>query len=369
MNKILNSSVLKTAMDNAGFSQAQLAKELNVSIETLSQWLKGKRFPSPEKLLSMGLLLELSFDEIQKPISSPAEPVVAFHNKSSTKTTTASITHAKNIGRMLTALVPYVPYDDFRQPATLKQPLNEYSYLQKLVAKIRAEIGVSPTEVLNFHHLIKKFNELQAVLIPVLWGQRQDNALHIYLPDSMTTWIYLNLDSEIHHFKFWMAHELGHVYAPTLTEAEDFADAFAAALLFPESLAKLAYETITQLKEINARINMITHLTEVQVISPLCGYEQLNKYAHHHNLPQVDLGSAIYETHFHKAHSCLSDIRFEGKKPSAASYLKACQQIFDTPFFEMLQKYLVETKKSAGFIQNVLDIPLLDAQAIYMELS
>jgi len=35
----------------------------------------------------------------------------------------------------------------------------------------------------------------------------------------------------------------------------------------------------------------------------------------------------------------------------------------------MLPKYLVETRKSAGFIQNVLDIPLLDAQAIYMELS
>ena len=66
------------------------------------------------------------------------------------------------------------------------------------------------------------------MLIPVLWGarDRHENALHIYLPGSATTWVYLNLDSEVHDFKLWMAHELAHVLAPGLRGdlGEDFAD-------------------------------------------------------------------------------------------------------------------------------------------------
>jgi len=40
----------------------------------------------------------------------------------------------------------------------------------------------------------------------------------------------------IHDFKFWMAHELGHCLSPSLTgeDAEDFADGFVGALLFPK---------------------------------------------------------------------------------------------------------------------------------------
>jgi hypothetical protein len=45
-----------------------------------------------------------------------------------------------------------------------------------------------------------------AVLVPVLWGAREHhgNALNIYLPDSQTTWVFVNLDSNIVDFKFWM---------------------------------------------------------------------------------------------------------------------------------------------------------------------
>ena len=109
-------------------------------------------------------------------------------------------------------------------------------------------------EEIRFEHLIGFFNELQAVIIPVLWGNKEnhENALHIYLPASMTTWIYLNLDCRIHDFKFWMAHELGHIHAPTLqSEAgEDFADAFAGALLVPHELAELEYEELQNLADI-----------------------------------------------------------------------------------------------------------------------
>ena len=82
----------------------------------------------------------------------------------------------------------------------------------------------------------------------VLWGTKKthENAIHIYLPDSQTTWVYLNLETNVHDFKFWMAHELGHCLSPSLSgnEAEDFADGFAGLLLFPKVLAESAYHQI-----------------------------------------------------------------------------------------------------------------------------
>ena len=54
----------------------------------------------------------------------------------------------------------------------------------------------------------------------------------------------LNLDTHLEDFKFWMAHELAHVFTPELAgkdDGEDFADAFAGALLFPQELAHHAY--------------------------------------------------------------------------------------------------------------------------------
>jgi hypothetical protein len=55
--------------------------------------------------------------------------------------------------------------------------------------------------------MIGKLNNFEVVLIPVFHGRREhhENAFHIFLPASKTTWIFLNLDSNLHDFKFWIA--------------------------------------------------------------------------------------------------------------------------------------------------------------------
>ena len=125
--------------------------------------------------------------------------------------------------------------------------------------------------------------DLQAILVPVLWDskERHENALHIFLPESMTTWISLNLDVEIHGFKFWMAHELGHCLAPELVgnEGEDFADAFAGALLFPQQLAEQAYKDVSRRKGRGRQVNAIKDIAEQHLISPVSVYFELNKAA------------------------------------------------------------------------------------------
>lgn len=374
MEKRLNVDALRRGMDEAGLSPAGLAKSLEVSREAVSKWLSGESIPRPDKLLKLALLLGLKFDQLVSRLEEAQEPVVAFRKQGAHKTTAQHVDRAKEMGRLLRPLAPYLPFDELIRPATLKQPSLEYSYLQKVATKLREEIGVTQTDRLDFHHLIKKFRELQAVLIPVLWGMkdRHENALHIYLPDSLTTWVYLNLDSDVHDFKFWMAHELGHIHAPSLRgdEAEDFADAFAAALLFPQPLAMQAYHAVAAVGNKGKQMNRIKAIAETHVISPITVYFEINKYAANQGLRRIDFGNAIYGAarNLSKVYYSVSESLFDGVKPEPARYMEVAEKQFDSPFFAALKRYLAENEKGAGYIQTVLDTSLLDAKALHAAL-
>ena len=375
MDKTLNLDNIEAAKETAGLSSSKLAKDLGVSREAVSKWLSGKAFPRPDKLLRLSLALDLSLSDLLIKAPDPYEPVIAFRKRANRKTTDLHISRAKDMGRMLSALVPYLPYDLMVQPATLKSPINDYSYIQQVAAKIRSEIGVADDGELTFRHLIKKFSDLQSVIVPVLWGKKNkhENALHIYLPDSMTTWVYLNLDVEVHDFKFWMAHELSHVYTPELRgdEAEDFADALAGALIFPESLSRNAYRDVACLRNERTRIAKIRDIADCYSISLITVYYEINKYAEQNSLEKIEIGNNLFgaNTNFNKKFKTIAQTIFDEQKPSAKDYIHQSTELFNTPFFDVLKKYLIEKNKTAGYVQSILDTPLLDAKGIYAELA
>ena len=228
----------------------------------------------------------------------------------------------------------------------------------------------------DFDHLIRRFTELQAVVVPALWGtkQRHENAIHIHLPDSQTTWVYLNLDTNIHDFKFWMAHELGHCLSPSLSgdDAEDFADDFAGALLFPSALAEKAYTELNQQRTSAAKIQKVIELADEQTISPYTVLGQTNKYAAYKGLPEIELSKAFFGavTNFNKRFHNLSDALLgDIQKLDARDFINKTENAFETPFFELLRKYLKEQNKGPGYVQVVMDMPLLDARSIHSELT
>lgn len=374
MSKKLNIPTIKSAMDRKGLSPAGLARDLDVSREAVSKWLKGSAVPRPDKLLKLALKLGLAFNDVVLRADNGTEPVVAFRKMGARKTTEKHIAHATEIGRLLRPLVSKLPFDDLVRPPTLKNPQRNYQYLQDVAAKVRADIGLKQDDPVDYGHLIRKFEELQAVLVPVMWGRkdRHENALHIFLPDSMTTWVYLNLDSEVHDFKFWMAHELGHILSPELIgdEAEDFADAFAGALLFPAPQAASAWHFISAASRPGTRMNRIKEIAERHLISPISVYHEINNYARHHGLPTIELGNAIYGAakNLSKGYHTISGSLFDGQQPSAGEYIKTVEQLFHTPFFNALREYLVSENKGPGYVQSILDVPLLDAREIHAEL-
>jgi len=381
MHKRLNTDQAQQAIDKAGLTQTAVADALGVTKEAVSQWLLHKSFPRPNKLLQLGKLLNLSFDDLVIK-EDPHAPKVAFRKMRGTKTKDHHIEKAQEIGRFLRHLVPYLPFDTFEMPPVLKSPSCDYDYLRTVTAKVREDINLGPLECVDFTHLIRRFSELQAVVVPVMWGakQRHENAVHIHLPDSGSTWVYLNLDTNIHDFKFWMAHELGHCLSPSLEgdDAEDFADAFAASLLYPHELAEQAYASIMSQASPAAKITHVIGLADQLTISPWTVIGQVNKYAESTGQPQIQLRKSAFPgavTNFNKKYKNLSEALFgntgldEHGYPSARDYIEKAEGAFETPFFDLLRKYLKEHDKGSGYVQTVLDMPLLDARSIHAELT
>lgn len=376
MATTLNTETLSRKAESLGFNQASIAKTLGVSRETVSQWFKQEKYPRPDKLLKLARLLNLSFSEVVIKKPDLAEPVVAFRKKGAHKITPEYVEQAKDMGHILEVLVPYLPFDDLTRTATLRKPVNQYEYVHKAAQRVRAQIGIGTDEEIHFQHLITFFGKLHAVLIPVLWGNKDkhENALHIHLPESQTTWIYLNLDCRLHDFKFWMAHELGHVQAPELQsdEGEDFAEAFAGALLIPKTLAAQEYEILQYLNTIGRQINRIKEVAERLVVSPLTVYYEINKYADYIDAARIDLEAdrAIHKatSNFNKLYKPISETIFGTKTPPPSRYIACAKEDFESPFFLVLRTYLKSHHKSASFLQSLLNIPFIDAQNVYEEL-
>ncbi len=375
MEKSLKIDRIQERLGERGLSSASLAKQLGLSRAAISKWLTGKAFPRPAELLKLGKLLDLGFKDIVGTGAATRAPLVAFRKRAGTITTEAHTGKAQEMGRLLEALVPHLGHDRFVTPSRLKNPVLDYDYIQELVEKVRLDLRLDPVKSIDFGDLIARFNQLQAVLVPVMWGRKSGhaNALHLYLPDSQTTWVLLNLDSELHDFKFWMAHELGHVLSVRLLEqediqqAEDFADAFAGALLFPRAGAVKWLPSYQRAHTPPGKVAVLLKAAREYVISPFSIYKELEKLAVATSAPFGELAQSYLHgaiATFNKEFTTISEILFDGRKPTADHYMRRAEEVFDTPVFKALGEHVLRSDVSESVISRMLDIPLIDAKEL-----
>ena len=376
LNKSLNSGRILERLREEGLSQSDLSERLDVTKQAISQWLKGDKFPRPIKLLALAKTLKLSFDEITISVSNENAPIVAFRKKANHSISEKYFEEARELGYLLEDLVPYLPYDTFSKPSSLINPSVDYQYIQSIAKDTRKKINRDGNFKIDVEQLIEFFSDLHAVLIPSFLGDKEkhENAIHIFLPKSMTTWIYLNLDSKDHDFKFWMAHELGHAKAPELKEnlGEDFADNFAGALLCDGELAADEYTKLSKMHTTGQKINRLKKVAEQLLVSPLTVYLEVNKYAEFSNKPKLNLTSnnEIFKATavFSRDHQSLSQKLFKDSVPKAKDYISCSKEYFKSPFFDCLSRHLKSTKKGFGFVQTLLNLSIADAQQLYNEL-
>ena len=371
MDKVLRSQSIKDAIAGLGWSQKKLAGEIGVTSQAVTNWLKGTDFPRPDKLLKLATVLKLGFDQLVE--SQEKKPVVAFRKKAGAKTTEQHLLKAMTMGAMLKPLVSYLPPRRTLR-TQIPSPSCEYELLQNAAALVREKLGIGMQAVLLYEHLISEFQDNDAVIVPVMWGEKQkhQNALHILLPEEQVTFIYLNLDTRLEDFKFWMAHELAHVYTPDLagTEfGEDFSDAFAGALLFPKEVAKLAYAEASNAKSKSAEMEVLRRYAKTHKISLFSVFCEAHNYANASGLQQLRVSDTdIHMLRNSSRGTLVSESLFKPLPPDPSAYVAASNKTFRSAFFHALQLMLHERGTGAGYIQQVLDISLGDATALHGEL-
>ena len=157
LEKKLNVNAVTERMIQKGFSQTEISERIGVSKATVSTWLKPDKFPRPKHLLQLGRLLGLKYDDlVQQELS--GQPMVAFRKSGNYKITTEQLEKYNFVSRLLQKLVPHVPFDNLSSPTTLKEPKNDYEYIERAAASVRRSVNYSGG-ILNFEDLIKLFDE------------------------------------------------------------------------------------------------------------------------------------------------------------------------------------------------------------------
>ena len=371
MEKTINTSTLKATLAGLGWTQKRLAEEIGVTSQAVTNWLQGNDFPRPDKLLKLATTLKLNFDQLVS--SSVKPPIVAFRKKGGAKTTEQHVLKALAMGVMLKPLVQYLPAQRALR-TQIPAPSTDYEALQSVVADVRDKLGIGMQAVLQYQHLFGEFEINDAVIVPVLWGhkQRHENALHILLQEENVTFIYLNLDTHLEDFKFWMAHELAHVYTPNLAgtdDGEDFADAFAGALLFPRQLAESAYADTTHKTNKTGQIEVLSKYARDHKISLFSVYREVINFAQANNFGELKATDQdIHAVRNNMRDALVSEALFKPLPPDPTAYVAATHNVFKSSFFIALQRMLRERGTAIGYIQQVLDVSLRDATALHVEL-
>lgn len=371
MQKVIHSQSILAALALRGWNQEQLAAAIGESPQVVSHWLQGKHFPRPDKLLKLATTLALGFDQLVMPDAH--QPIIAFRKKAGAKTTDEHLVKARAMAALLRPLVDYLPQRRALH-MSLSAASTDYAPLQHAVAQVRARLGVGAQAALGYAHLVKEFKDNDALLIPTLWGEKQNhkNALHILLPDQSVTFVYLNLDTHLEDFKFWMAHELAHVYTPELAgsdEGEDFADAFAGALLFPQACAEVAYAQAAQAHGRQAVLDtLLTHAGEHE-ISLYTVFRAVQNFAGAKGFKPLALSDTdIHAVRNNQRLGLVSGALFKPMPSHAEGLIALTANLFSSDFFTALKTLLLERGTGPGYVQQILDMGLQDATALHRAL-
>jgi len=374
----LNVDHVRLLLSRRGWQQTELADALGASNASVSQWINGEHLPRPGALLKLAKILGAKLEEL---LIIPTEedesrPLIAFRRKGQQKTTEFNEEEALSQAHALERVAEYLPARTFR-PREFQDPAADYARVEELAGIVRSEIlaDAKSEASIGWESLVHWFGLNGAVLIPVFWGERQHhgNALHVFLPECGHTFIYINLDSEELDFKFWLAHEMAHMLTPSLVgleEGEDFSDAFAGALLFPQRLAARAYSDAIEATRPSDLFAILRRHAVDAGVSLNTVYHQVDRLAKAQDVRALRIDNS--KLHQHRRvldqESGRIGAKFFQDAPKAADYVQVCKDRFQSSFFDALRLHLSASADGPAFVSRVLHSSLADAMEIHATL-
>ena len=152
-------------------------------------------------------------------------------------------------------------------------------------------------------------------------------------------------------------------------EGEDFADAFAGALLYSKACAEQAYRAATQQSTVDRAIKVLLKQADAHMISLNTIFQQVQRYAKASNLKLLPIEEkSIHVLRNSLRGSLVSENMFDPMPPSPQRYIAACEKTFQTSFFQALKRMIHNSGTGASYVQQVLDTSLQDAMGLYEEL-
>ena len=157
-----------------------------------------------------------------------------------------------------------------------------------------------------------------------------------------------------------------------MDEAEDFAEGFAGAPLYPESAAEAGFKAYKRQRTEHSRLARLLAEAKKYTISPLSIYLELKNYATACGETFAEIDSTRLHTeitNFNKLFPTLSEFLFDGEQPTADQFMRIAQEQFGTVFFKAFAQYIRDHQPSPSTISGILSVSPIDARAYQDALS
>jgi Zn-dependent peptidase ImmA (M78 family)/transcriptional regulator with XRE-family HTH domain len=346
---------------------------LGISREAVSNWLSGDAVPRPRHRALLAALLGVSVSALANGPGQVSEPIVAFRVKGRRKVGDEQRAWIKRDVVWLSALEMRMKDDPWleRLPEHRLTPTTEEA--RQVARKFRSDIGMGvQDDVIMGHRLISWMSERGVCIVPVFWGKKEHplNAMYVRLPASEVHWMYVNLDASIIDVRFWLLHELAHMIRRRPHDAdameENFADAFAAQVLFPLEQANDFVDIITGL-DTREQVSTINRLANARGISSITVYRQLNTALASRGQNCLDLDGIIYPAALRMSNdfSTWADGLFGGQIPGGLKFITTSTERLGTPVFELAAREIMENNRGHGFVERVFQCGAADALSLY----
>jgi hypothetical protein len=140
-------------------------------------------------------------------------------------------------------------------------------------------------------------------------------------------------------------------------------------LLFPRELARTVYTQVAgQPKAHEAAV--LHAFAHEHGISLNTVFQQVNGFARSQGLPPLKHAEIdIHKMRNSQRGKLVSETLFAPLPPSPSAYLAAAERQFHSDFFQALRRMVQAKQTGAGYVQQVMDIPMQDALALHGELT
>ena len=251
---------LTEARKAAGLTQQQAAEHLGVSRPTLIGIEKGTRKARPVELASLAGLYRRSLHELVRPgaDSAPLEPhlraALGTGGSGAVEAAIQTLQGFANDYKALEALAEATPFRDFPPEVSLPRRLDLRAFAEDLAIRERLRLHLGDQPIYELRSLVEQAG------VHCFYGDIPSTlaGLYAFVPD-LGYCILVNRKHPPERRRWTLAHEYGHfladrhkpgvdyVEAPRRKPvSERFADAFAAALLMPETAIRRSFLGIAE---------------------------------------------------------------------------------------------------------------------------